>query len=231
MSFPQRRLADTPAVTTDQMREVDRLMIEDAGISLLQMMENAGRSLAAVVLARHPGASVTVLAGTGGNGGGGLVAARHLVNRGSQVSVAMSSDELSTVAGLQFEIVKAMGVPTSAEPEFSDIIIDALVGYSLRGAPRGRTAELIDWANGAGANVVALDVPSGLDSTTGETPGSAISAAATMTIALPKTGLADSELVGDLYLTDISVPQSVYEALGVPVPADLFAQGQVLALT
>lgn len=206
-------------------------MIEDAGISLLQMMENAGRSLAAVVLARHPGASVTVLAGTGGNGGGGLVAARHLTNRGSLVSVAMSSDNLSEVAGLQLEIVKAMGVAASTEPAPSDLIIDALVGYSLRGAPRDRTAELIDWANGSDADVIALDVPSGLDSTTGETPGSAISAAATMTIALPKTGLAQSDLVGDLYLADISVPQSVYEAIGVPVASDLFAEGQVLALT
>lgn len=212
------------------MREVDRLMIEDAGISLLQMMENAGRSLAAVVLARHPGASVTVLAGTGGNGGGGLVAARHLTNRGSQVSVVMSSDKLSEVAGLQFEIVKAMGVSATGEPAVSDVIIDALVGYSLRGAPRDHTAELIDWANGSNADVVALDVPSGLDSTTGETPGSAISAAATMTIALPKTGLAQSDLVGELYLADISVPRGVYSSLGVEVSPDLFVEGQVLRL-
>jgi NAD(P)H-hydrate epimerase len=230
VTFPPRSLADLPAVTAEEMREVDRAMIGDAGISLLQMMENAGRSLATVVLARHRSASATVLVGRGGNGGGGLVAARHLANRGSQVTVVMSSDELSAVAGHQFDIVQAMGIPIDAEPPPSDIIVDALVGYSLRGAPRGRTAELIDWANESPAEVTSLDIPSGVDSTTGVTTGSAISAAATMTLALPKTGLVASDLVGDLYLADISVPQSVYRAMGIAVPVDLFAEGQVLRL-
>ncbi|MDH3730433.1 MAG: NAD(P)H-hydrate epimerase [Acidimicrobiia bacterium] len=231
MSFPRRPLVDVPAVTTDQMREVDRLMIEGAGISLLQMMENAGRSLAAVVLARYPEASITILAGKGGNGGGGLVAARHLANRGASVTVVMGADDLSPVAAHQFSIVKAMGVPLVPEPVAADVVVDALVGYSLRGAPRGRTAELIGWANESPGQVVALDMPSGVDSTTGETPGAAVSAGATMTIALPKTGLVASDLAGHLYLTDISVPQSVYATLGVEVPADLFTQGQVLRLT
>ena len=81
---------DVPALTADQMREVDRAMVEDLHIELIQMMENAGRSLAQLAIARFAPARVTVLAGPGGNGGGGLVAARHLLNRGRTVSVVLS---------------------------------------------------------------------------------------------------------------------------------------------
>ena len=79
-----------PALTTEQMREVDRAMVEDLHIELVQMMENAGRSLAHLAIARFAPSRVTVLAGPGGNGGGGLVAARHLINRGRTVSVVLS---------------------------------------------------------------------------------------------------------------------------------------------
>jgi len=79
-----------PALTTDQMRDVDRAMVEDLHIELVQMMENAGRNLAELAIIRFSPASVTILAGPGGNGGGGLVAARHLANRGRQVQVVLS---------------------------------------------------------------------------------------------------------------------------------------------
>src|SRR5262249_40569114 len=81
---------ELPALTTEQMREVDRVMVEDLHIELVQMMENAGRSLAELAIDRFSPGSVTVLAGPGGNGGGGLVAARHLANRGCQVQVVLS---------------------------------------------------------------------------------------------------------------------------------------------
>ena len=70
-----------PALTTEQMRAVDRAMVDDLHIELIQMMENAGRTLAELAIARFSPTLVTVLAGPGGNGGGGLVAARHLANR------------------------------------------------------------------------------------------------------------------------------------------------------
>ena len=231
MTFSTRPFAAVPTVTVEQMREVDRLMVEEAGISLPQMMENAGRSLAAVVMTRDPGSPVTVLAGSGGNGGGGLVAARHLTNRGVDVAVTMASDQLSPVTEMQLDIVREMGVPISGDPAPSAVVIDALIGYSLSGDPRGRTAELIEWANSADCQLVSLDVPSGVDATTGGAFDPAVAATATMTIALPKTGLGFSDLVGDLYLTDISVPITVYATLGVAVPPDLFSSGQVLRLT
>ena len=73
---------DLPAVTAAQMREVDRAMVEDFHIELVQMMENAGRNLADLAVRHFGPRSTVVLAGSGGNGGGGLVAARHLANRG-----------------------------------------------------------------------------------------------------------------------------------------------------
>jgi NAD(P)H-hydrate epimerase len=106
-----------PALTTEQMRAVDRAMVEDLHIELVQMMENAGRSLAELAIARFSPGPVTVLAGPGGNGGGGLVAARHLVNRGCQVQVVLAaSDRLTPVPAQQADILARMGVSTASQP-------------------------------------------------------------------------------------------------------------------
>ena len=102
-----------PFLSTQQMREVDRAMIEDYGISLLQMMENAGRCLADLARSRFfdgdpRGQRVLVLAGTGGNGGGGLVCARRLHNWGADVRVLMTADSqrLGDVADRAFSMVR-----------------------------------------------------------------------------------------------------------------------------
>ena len=92
MSAPQFRTQEgklVPAVTAEQMREVDRIAIDDFGLDILQMMENAGRSLAAnaIDLLEGAGGEVTILSGAGGNGGGGLCCARHLHNRGHRVNL------------------------------------------------------------------------------------------------------------------------------------------------
>src|SRR3989442_15097379 len=93
----RRAIGPVPAVTADQMREVDRLMIETFGISLMQMMELAGRTLAALVRVRLgglvSGQSVVVAVGTGHNGGGGFVAPRHLANWGGAVTAPLESQE------------------------------------------------------------------------------------------------------------------------------------------
>jgi NAD(P)H-hydrate epimerase len=223
---PARR--DVPALTADQMREVDRAMIEDLHIELIQMMENAGRGLACLAISEFAPTAVTVLAGPGGNGGGGMVAARHLVNRGRSVTVVLSAPEtLTTVPAHQADILSRMGVTVTDRPQDADLVVDALIGYSLRGNPHGRTAELIEWANAQSAPVLALDTPSGLDVTTGVAGTPCINATATLTLALPKVGLLDAAPVGELYLADISVPSIVYRRMGVSVP-DLFSQGSVI---
>lgn len=235
-----------PYLTTEQMREVDRAMIEDYGIQLIQMMENAGRTLAHLARVRFldsdpKGKQVVVLSGTGGNGGGALVSARRLHNYGATVRVvtAKEDDALAPVPRQQLDILRQMGVTISSiqAPEVAgdaDLIIDGLIGYSLRGAPRGAAAKLIRWANAQAAPLLALDTPSGLDTTTGIAQDPTIRATATMTLALPKEGLRTPGVeayVGELYLADISVPPDLYAR--PPLNLDvgpIFASGDILRL-
>lgn len=230
-NLPTAGYDDVGWITADQMVEVDRVMIDDLGISLMQMMENAGRNLAELIVALHAPQTVAVLCGSGGNGGGGLVAARHLANRGVAVTVTLGSEreKMGPVPAHQLRIVEAMDLPLCPEPPPVDVTVDALIGYSLRGAPRGRVAELIDTVNASPAVVLALDTPSGLQVTSGETPGVVISADATMTLAIPKVGLRAAPQVGQLFLADISVPTAVYGQMGVgPVPD--FRHGTIVEL-
>ena len=229
--YPVVGYDDIAWLTEEQMIEVDRVMMEDLQIGLIQMMENAGRNLAQLVLDRFNPRTVTVLAGSGGNGGGGLVAARHLANRGVAVSVTLGKEasEFSGVPAHQKGILQRMGVDISSEPRTADIAIDALIGYSLKGAPRGRIGELIEQASGIGERIVSLDTPSGINVTDGSVPGAAIVADATLTLALPKIGLRSVPGVGELYLGDISVPSSVYSRMEV-APAPDFRRGSLLRL-
>ena len=174
-----------------------------------------------------------MLSGPGGNGGGGLVAARHLANRGVRVRVTLGADSsrLGEVPKHQLSILERMQVPIVPEPVAADLIVDALIGYSLRGDPRGSAADLIRWANESGTPVCSLDVPSGLDATSGEVGDPCVRATATLTLALPKTGLAAApDVVSELYLADISIPPAVYTALGI-ASDPTFARGPLLRLT
>ncbi|HIB53937.1 MAG TPA: NAD(P)H-hydrate epimerase [Nitrospirales bacterium] len=214
-----------PTVTRTQMKELDRIAIEETGPSLYQMMENAGRSCALAALemlgTQWKHATVMVLAGSGGNGGGGICAARHLANRSQGIDVYLclsTPEKLGDVPAYQRKI---FGSTHGKECELEQLahvkpslIIDALVGYSLHGAPTGKTAELIQWANENDAPVLSLDIPSGVDAATGETPGQFINATRTVTLALPKTGL-HPETTGDLWLADIGIPQRAFQKLGM----------------
>jgi len=237
---------DVPDLTTEQMLEIDRAMIEDYGIELIQMMENAGRNLAHLArerfLDRNPqGKHVIVLAGRGGNGGGAMVCARRLSNWGAFVSVYLTKEagEFQGVPEKQLSILSRMQLPISqpGDAELSsassgaDVIVDGLIGYSLSGSPRGTAAELIRWANKQSAPTLSLDTPSGLDTATGKVFDPTIKAAATLTLALPKQGLQiQREQVGELYLADISVPPALYEkALGLKV-GPLFAESDIIRL-
>lgn len=230
--FPTVPASAVPAVTAEQMREVDRIMIDDLHIGLIQMMEHAGRNLAEMALRRFEPATVTVLAGPGGNGGGGLVAARHLANRGVAARITLSSrDRMSNVPRHQLDIVERMGIVVSGEPTPSDLVIDALLGYGLRGDPRGRAADLVGWSLDVDAPVCSLDTPSGLDVTTGQPQTPCVRAEATLTLALPKVGLAHApHHVGELFLGDISVPPSLYQRFGLAAPTGLFGTGPVVRL-
>ncbi len=216
-----------PAITSEQMRRVDRIAIEETGPNLYQMMENAGRSLALAVIDQlgddWRSSPIVVLAGTSGNGGGGICAARHLANRGADVTVVVTDeDRLGTVPAAQLDVYRGtpgrIVAPNSLGRLDPALIVDALIGYSLGGSPRGAAAAMIEWTSDRSTPVVSLDVPSGVDATTGATPGQHVRAEVTLTLALPKTGL-DEDAIGELWLADIGIPEIVYRRLGLAVPA------------
>jgi len=237
-----------PSITTAQMIEVDRLMMEEYKISLLQMMENAGRCLAIVAIEQFlkkelSTKKVIVLAGTGGNGGGALVCARRLHSWGVQVSVFLTADatKMTPVPKQQLAILQRIGLPIKSGKELAttqvaDLIIDGIIGYSIKGDPYGLPKEMIDWANKQDAPILSLDTPSGLGLTTGKIHTPTIKANATLTLALPKQGLyspAAKAVVGDLYLGDISVPPELYlePSLQVEVSPLLFSKADILVIS
>ena len=214
---------DVPPVTAAGMREIDRIAVEETGPNLFQMMENAGRNLALQAIEglgrdwreRH----ILVLAGGGGNGGGGICAARHLANRGAAVTLVVAAAlQAGSVPAFQQRVYAGTSGreidADAAHKERPDLLVDALIGYGLTSAPRGIAADLITWANGTGAPILSLDVPSGVDATTGDTPGAVVRPRWTMTLALPKTGLRP-EHTGQLVLADIGIPAEAFRRGGL----------------
>ena len=229
---------DIPVLSTEQMVEVDRLMIEEYNISLIQMMENAGRNLAELArrkLGGHvEGQRIAILSGAGNNGGGGLVAARHLHNWGAEISLVLAFDpqRLKDIPAQQWRILQKMGILSDEYQDLdkAELIIDALIGYGLSGNPRQPVAGWIEKANLSSTKILALDTPSGLDTTNGIPGSPCIKAGTTLTLALPKSGLLTepaAEYVGDLYLADISVPPELYQHIGVEVP-NLFESDSIV---
>jgi NAD(P)H-hydrate epimerase len=238
--------AHIPSITPEQMARVDRIMTSDLGVDVLQLMELAGQAVAAWARARFlegdvRGKRVLVLAGSGGNGGDGMVAARLLHAWGADIVVCLSHDPraLRGAAAHQAESLASLDLPVHPprpereEPRAlppADLVIDALLGFGLSGPPTGASASLIAAANTHGAPILAVDLPSGLDAGTGEAYTPCIRAAATLTLALPKTGLLDPAarpFVGALAVADIGVPPAVYARIGLAAGA-LFGERSVV---
>jgi NAD(P)H-hydrate epimerase len=237
------------SISTEQMRKVDDLMINKYGIELIQMMENAGTNLAEFaitmmenIVEKQNSRNIVVACGLGNNGGGGMVAARHLSNRGFNVTVVLTGAEtkLKSIPLKQWNILKKLPVPMIMANssnylgvfKSADIIIDAVIGYGMKGDIRGVPANSIhEILNSQNPNVLSLDTPSGLNTATGYfSEGSCIRAHATMTLALPKTGLmqeSSKECVGRLYVADISVPPDLYKEIGYE-PQHLFADTSII---
>ncbi len=226
------------AITTDQMREVDRLKIEEFAISLPQMMENAGRHLADLAWrmvkaeAGQPAEpKIIIVCGMGNNGGGGLVAARYLLNWGAAVGVCLAGDpkrlspilaeRWKTFSMLDATIINLNDSNLSDLLAGSELIIDAIIGYGGRGNPRGSAGELIKAINSSGRPLLSLDAPSGLDTTSGFPGDPTVAASVILTLALPKTGLIQSEsqaFTGNLFIADIGVPKLIYQQLNIHNP-------------
>jgi len=221
-----------PSLGSAQAREVDRLAAERFAIPVAWLMEAAGWQVA-----RHCRGRAYVVCGSGNNGGDGLAAARHLHRWGRLAGVACTdAGRLRGPAAGEAAALRALGVPIAPEPDVRDaqLVVDALLGTGLSRPAEGRMAAWIDAVNGAARRVVSVDVPSGLDADTGVAGGACVRAAITVTLGLPKPGLlaADGPAhAGEVWVADIGIPFEAYAAVGVQVPAHLFAMHDRLQLS
>lgn len=229
----------TYKLSLDQIRLVDRVAIEQFGISGLVLMENAGRGAADTIADLAPrGSCYVILCGTGNNGGDGLVIARHLHALGMPVTVLISGNrnKLSHDCAVNLSILEKTAIPihwcdeslrpdtepsewrseTSEKIADADVIIDALLGTGAKGAPRGSTALLIEAANKSLAKKFAIDIPSGLNVETGEPNSPTFIANVTITFVAEKPcfHLAHSKNVtGKIVVLPIGIPPEVIDAV------------------
>lgn len=196
-------------ITSQQMTKVDQLAVDKYGISVLQMMENAGRNVTRFIASLNP-KHVLVLYGKGNNGGDGLCSARHLSIMGIKTTIVGASDDLNSNTQNQLKTLNEMGIKPSTEIPEADVILDSLLGYNIDGNPRDKFAELINKANEMrkkGTKIVSFDLPSGMNPNTGEKLDPCIEADYILTLALPKIGLKE---LNNLYLVNIGIPNELY---------------------
>ncbi|HEY7534754.1 MAG TPA: NAD(P)H-hydrate dehydratase [Thermodesulfobacteriota bacterium] len=207
--------------TREIIREIDRISIEEYGIPGLILMENAGRGVARVVLEEFPNVkSVAIFAGAGNNGGDGFVVARHLIQKGLDVTTYLTIDpkKYKGDALTNYESLRKIGGDIVRlnnglnAYKGGDLIIDAVFGTGLDRGVEGFYREVIDFINTRPVPRVAVDIPSGLDSNTGFPLGASVKADITVTFVLPKTGLViypGVDYAGKVYLVDITTPKSL----------------------
>ena len=215
-------MASDELLTAAEMGRADARAIE-LGVPGLTLMENAGRAVAeaATALASRPGAAIAVVCGPGNNGGDGFVAARLLRQQGYRVCLGLLGRR-DALKGDAAEMASRWGEPveplTPATIAGADLVIDALFGAGLSRPLEGTAAEVVAAINASGKPVVAVDVPSGLDGSTGSAGGPVVQATCTVTFFRLKPGhllLPGRALCGDVRLADIGTPHGVLADIGV----------------
>ncbi|MDQ7822089.1 MAG: NAD(P)H-hydrate dehydratase [Candidatus Eremiobacteraeota bacterium] len=213
-----------------EMQAIDRITIEERGVPSSTLMECAGLAALKVFRSRFPleGKSVLILCGPGNNGGDGLVMARHLLKLPVKPVAVLTGlpEKLTGDALSQFTILRNLGVPPVSITEEShlaclgelissaDYIVDALLGTGLKNPVRSLFASIITRINESGKPVIAVDIPSGIDGTSGHVMGVAVRAALTITMGLPKLGLLlypGALYAGEVVVADIGFPESLVE--------------------
>jgi NAD(P)H-hydrate epimerase len=225
---PARRWNLIMILTREQTRELDRRAIEEFGVPGIVLMENAGRGMAELLRSLGINGLVVVCCGKGNNGGDGFVMARHLDNAGVRVRILLFGDpaQLSGDAAINHRILAASGIPLEvfAAPSLdeerlrrhladADWIVDALFGSGLRGVIQSPFDRIIAAINAAGKRVFAVDIPSGLDSDTGQPLGIAIRAHHTGTVAAMKKGFLEPSAatwLGQVHLIDMGAPRVLF---------------------
>lgn len=216
-------------VTASEMREMDRMTINEAGIPGVVLMENAARSATKVFLdhfnPQHD-SFIVILCGKGNNGGDGYVMARYLHEKGMNVTVGITGEK-SSITGdalVNLKIIEKLGLDIleiiddeafhSLKDKLlkSSYIIDGLLGTGLNSPVRGMYKEIIENVNLSGKPVMSIDIPSGLNADTGQEMGVSVRADLTVTFGFPKAGqfvYPGAELVGRLVNVDIGIPHVV----------------------
>lgn len=221
-------------VTARQMKEMDRLTIEAFGIPGIVLMESAGRGAVGALFRHFPnirGMKVGIAAGRGNNGGDGFVIARYLAGAHVPVEVYLLSDRgrVQGDAAANLKLLDQMEVAFYEVPDAlslesykgrmrqCNLWVDAMLGTGLTSEVRGLFKEMIDFLNTLDEPIMAVDIPSGLDSDTGRPRGTCVKATLTSTFGLPKIGhvvLPGSEFVGKLEVVDIGIPPSIVDQVG-----------------
>jgi hydroxyethylthiazole kinase-like uncharacterized protein yjeF len=210
----------TELLTNAEMGEADRQTIA-AGVSGLTLMENAGRAVAEAVAERHPsGTRVAVVTGPGNNGGDGFVAARMLAERGFRIDLILVGDAARLRRDAALAAKSWKGPVAAAAPErlaSASVIIDALFGAGLDRPVEGAARGMIEAMNAHSAPVIAVDLPSGINGTSGVVMGSAVRAAQTVTFFRKKPGhllLPGRLYCGPICVADIGIPDAVLGPIG-----------------
>jgi NAD(P)H-hydrate epimerase len=216
-----------PVYTADEMRALDAWAIDERGVPSLDLMERAGREVARAVTALSPAGPVRVVCGKGNNGGDGLVIARALRAQGlpAEALLLFSGESLAGDARVNLERLREAGsdareVSSEELPAAlagSSVVVDALLGTGFTGSPRPPLDAAIDAINAAGARVVAVDVPSGVDASTGEVAGPCVRADLTVTFQGAKVGLwvhPGKAHAGQVEVVEIGIPTDGLKAPG-----------------
>ena len=219
-------------LTSEQVARLDAAAVE-CGVSTVQLMEIAGWQVARCAWRRLGGpAGVAVVAGHGNNGGDGLVAARHLATWGCAVRVLVIADAARVTGVVRDHVTSARncGVDVLIDADLAALrgvvagaalVIDAILGTGLRSAPREPQSGAIRALNESEAPVLSVDVPSGLDASTGEAFDPTVRAALTCTLTAMKRGLRRGEAAahaGDLWVADIGMPATAWLRAGLERP-------------
>ncbi|MEZ8222217.1 NAD(P)H-hydrate epimerase [Candidatus Fervidibacteria bacterium JGI MDM2 JNZ-1-D12] len=227
-------LTSFPLVTASESRQFDQLA-EKAGLPSLVLMENAALRIAEV-LQQHfeldPPKRIVIVCGKGNNGGDGMALARHLSNIGFQVQVFLLAEpsELKGDAATNYKVAVNIGIPIQPivsseqlpqliEPlQSADLVVDALLGTGITGEVRGLYAEVIPLITHHASRILSVDIPSGINSDTGEICGVAVRADATVTLGAVKLGLMlfpGADYAGDLFVGSLGIPDSLLTKLNI----------------
>ena len=221
-------------LTKKEISRVDKLAVEVFNLSVKQMMENAGRNVAEFIATKLKPRKVFIFYGKGNNGGDGLAMARHLAIKGFKIEIVPAVNNLNSNAKNQLKILAKMGIKPSKnfKVKKGDVFVDALLGYNIKGNPKGKYAKLIDTINSMkkyGIKVVSFDLPSGMNPDTGECYGSCICPDYTLTLALPKIGLKKAKLK-NVYLVNIGIPNELYSKY-LKIRINCFNKGDIIRIT